>query len=160
MIFRQARADEIEGLFAEGYKVWSRNRTFRQYCEDNSKEDANGIRYVLENNGVIVSSLMLLKLNDFQERKVYGLGSVLTPKRYQGNGYATILVKKSIDTISSDALIFLHSDIKPEFYGRFGFRSLPHQYQKKENSVCMLRCDSDMWDELMAASSNHVPSYF
>ncbi len=160
MIFRQARGDEIEGLFAEGYKVWSRNRTFRQYFDDNSREDANGIRYVLENDGEIVSSLMLLKLNDFQGLKVYGIGSVLTPKRHQGNGYASILVKKSIDTVDSDALIFLHSDIKPEFYRRFGFRALPSRYQKKESSVCMLRCNSDIWDELMAASSIHVPSYF
>ena len=156
MIFRQARADEIEGLFTEGYKV----RTFEQYCLDNSREDAHGTRYVLEKDGEVVSSLMLLRLHDFQGRKVYGIGSVLTPKRHGGKGYATILLRKSINTVSGDALIFLHSDISPEFYSRFGFRALPARYQKKESSVCMLRCGADIWDELTAASGVHVPSYF
>ncbi len=160
MIFRKAKPDEIEGLFAEGYKVWSRNRTFEQYCSDNSKEDANGTRYVLEKDGEIVSSLMLLKLNDFQGRDVYGIGSVLTPKRHSGQGYASILLKKSIETVSKEAMIFLHSDISPEFYFRFGFRTLPAHYQKKEASACMLRCTEDVWGELMAASSVQVPSYF
>jgi len=160
MIFRKAKPDEIEGLFAEGYKVWSRNRTFEQYCADNSKEDAKGTRYVLENDGEIVSSLMLLKLNDFQGRKVYGIGSVLTPVQHSGKGYASILLKKSIETVSDETLIFLHSDIRPEFYRRFGFRPLPNQLQKKEGSICMLRCVEDIWGELMAASGAHVPSYF
>lgn len=160
MTFRKAKPNEIMGLFAEGYRVWSRNRTFEQYCEDNGKEDVNGTRYVLEKDGEVVSSLMLLKLNDFQSRKVYGIGSVLTPEKHSRKGYASILLRKSIDTVRDDALIFLHSDIRPEFYGRFGFRALPVQYQKKSGSVCMLRCTEDVWEELLAASSVHVPSYF
>ena len=160
MLFRKARPDEIEGLFAEGYKVWSRSRTFEQYCSDNRKEDAKGIRYVLEKDGEIVSSLMLLKLNDFQNREVYGIGSVLTPERHSKKGYASILLKKSIETVNQDAMIFLHSDIKPAFYSRFGFRALPPQHQKKEGSVCMLRCTEDVWEELLAASGIHVPTYF
>ena len=56
MIFRQARPEETDMLFREGYKVWSRNRTYAQYCEENRKEDAYGTRYVLEVDGEVVSS--------------------------------------------------------------------------------------------------------
>lgn len=160
MVFRQARASEIEGLLAEGYKYWSRNRTFDQYCADNRREDVNGIRYVIEENGDIVSSLILLKLNDFKGKKVFGIGSVLTPEHHSGKGYATILLKNTINTVCRDALIFLYSDISPEFYRRFGFRPLPDRYQKKENSVCMLRCTQDIWGELEAIAGVNVPGYF
>ena len=51
MIFRQSKQEELDQLFRKGYKVWSRNRTFEQYSTDNSKEDAYGTRYVLEDNG-------------------------------------------------------------------------------------------------------------
>ena len=39
MIYRQALPQEINFIFSEGYKEWSKNRTFEQYCSDNAKED-------------------------------------------------------------------------------------------------------------------------
>ena len=160
MIFRQARSNETAGLFEEGYKVWSKNRTFEQYCADNSKEDALGTRHVIESGGEIVSSIILLKLKDFRGNKVHGIGSVLTPEKHAGKGYATMLIKHCLNTVSKDALIFLYSDINPQFYARFGFRALPSRFQKKDNSVCMLRCNGDIWKDLLATSVAHIPNYF
>lgn len=160
MEFRQARISERQGLFAEGYKVWSSNRTFEKYCADNSREDDNGIRYVLDKDGEIVSSLMLLRLNDYKGSKVYGIGSVLTTKQHQGKGYATVLLLKTIETITGNSMIFLHSDIDPGFYARMGFRALPDKYQKKQNSVCMLRCSDEIWGDLTLGCEFQAPGYF
>ena len=47
MIFREALPQEINFIFSEGYKEWSKNRTFEQYCTDNAKEDVYGTRICL-----------------------------------------------------------------------------------------------------------------
>ncbi|MDR3542443.1 MAG: DEAD/DEAH box helicase, partial [Desulfosporosinus sp.] len=88
MIFREALPQEINFIFSEGYKEWSKNRKFEQYCTDNAKEDVYGTRYVLDVNNEIVSSLIILKLKDIVGKKAYGIGSVLTPKIHAGKGYA------------------------------------------------------------------------
>lgn len=161
MIFRQSKQEEIEDLFREGYQVWSRNRTFEQYCKDNRKEDAYGIRYVIEENGDIVSSLILLSLKEIFGRKVYGIGSVLTPALHKHKGYATILIKKCIEQISDkNAMIFLYSEITPSFYERFCFRVLPQNLQKDSGSICMVLCDDIIWKELQNISVNMLPDHF
>ncbi len=160
MIFRQAKPEEILSLFEEGYKEWSKNRTFEQYCIDNGKEDNYGTRYVIEVDLQIVSSTIVLKLKEFNGRKVYGFGSVLTPKIYAGNGYATELLNNCIKLIQGDAVIFLFSDINPAFYEKFGFRILPPQLQKKEKSVCMAYCTDGIWEEILASSIDKLPGYF
>ncbi|MDF2989184.1 MAG: hypothetical protein K0R50_4694 [Eubacterium sp.] len=160
MIFREVRPEEILLLFEEGYKEWSKNRTFEQYYIDNGKEDSYGTRYVIEMDGEIVSSTIVLMLKPFNGRKVYGFGSVLTPKRYAGNGYATELLNNCIKLIRKDAAIFLFSDINPVFYEKFGFRILPPQLQKKEKSVCMVYCSGEIWEELLTSSKDKLPDYF
>jgi len=69
MIFRQALPQEISFIFSEGYKEWSKNRTFGQYCSDNAKEDVYGTRYVLDVDNEVVSSLIRLKLKDIVGKK-------------------------------------------------------------------------------------------
>ena len=54
--------------------------------------------------------------------------------------------------------IFLFSDIAPRYYERFGFRSLPPEYQKHENSVCMIRTRS--LDEFLESPDFELPDYF
>lgn len=161
MIFRQAKSEEINSLFREGYEEWSKNRTFEQYCTDNGKEDAYGTRYIMDVNGKIVSSLILLKLRDINGKKAYGIGSVLTPKVYAGNGYATELLKNCIKQIpENDFFIFLYSDINPSFYEKFNFRILPAQLQKYEKSTCMAYCKDNIWNELLNSSAKVIPDYF
>lgn len=161
MIFREAKKEEIQLLFQEGYQEWSKNRTFEQYCLDNSKDDAIGTRYVIEKNGEIVSSLVLLRLKDTNEMEVCGLGSILTSKKHRGNGYSLELMKKCIALINScNTIIFLYSDIKPLFYEKLGFRILSAKLQKYDKSVCMAYCNDDMWDKLISANVDVVPNYF
>ena len=161
MIFRQARPSETEKVFREGYRAWSRGRTYEQYCSDNMKEDAYGSRYVIEEDGEIVSSLILLDLKSFHGKAVCGIGSVIAHEGHGRKGYATELVKQSVAGAEKDcALIFLYSDIDPAFYERFGFKALPDYLQKKSGSVCMARCSDDIWNKLLAGSVSDIPGYF
>lgn len=161
MVFRQAQADERDFIFSEGYREWSKNRTYAQYCADNAREDAYGTRFVLEVKGEIVSSLILLRLKDITGKSAYGIGSVLTSKIHAGKGYATQLLNSCIRQSSEeDSFIFLYSDISPDFYFRFNFRILPSEFQKYEKSVCMVRCGDNSWDSLLKCSPDSIPSYF
>lgn len=161
MLFRQAAKEEIPFLFQEGYKEWRKNRTFEQYCLDNSKDDAIGTRYVMEENGQIVSSAVLLRLKSIPGKNVYGLGSILTSKIHRGKGYGIELIKKCMRLIPDDnTIIFLYSDINPAYYEKFGFQILPKELQKYEKSVCMAYCNEWVWNELINADADSIPNYF
>ncbi|MEI8199493.1 MAG: GNAT family N-acetyltransferase [Eubacteriales bacterium] len=161
MIFRQAKQEETEQLLREGYNVWSKNRSFEQYYTDNCKEDAYGTRYVIEDNGEIVSSLILLTLRSICGKLVYGIGSVLTPPIYKYKGYATELLENCIQQLDVDvSLVFLYSEIDPAFYERFNFRILPPYLQKDADSVCMVLCDDDSWQVLINSGIELIPDHF
>lgn len=161
MIFRKSKAEEVEKLFSEGYKVWSKNRSFEKYSDDNSKEDAYGTRFVLEDNEEIVSSLIWLDMKSINGKKVYGIGSVLTPAIYKHKGYATELLKNCLQQISTDeSIVFLYSEVNPAFYERFQFRVLPANLQKDADSICMVLCDDEMWKELLNGSIEPIPDHF
>jgi predicted N-acetyltransferase YhbS len=161
MIFRQAEKKEIPYLFQEGYKEWSKNRTFEQYCIDNSKDDEIGTRYVIEEDDQIVSSTVLLRLKSINGLPVYGLGSILTSKDHRGKGYGIELIKNCIDlAANNNSIIFLFSDIHPSYYVKFGFRILPKDLQKCEKSICMAYCKDLVWNELIKVDIDKFPDYF
>ena len=161
MLIRQAKLFEREELFREAYKEWSKNRTFEQYKADNSKEDEYGIRYVAEEKGQIVSSMIMLNFKGLFGCKVYGFGSVLTPTEYAGNGYATKLLRYCIENVNTeDSLILLYSEINPAFYERLGFKSLPAHLQKDKKAVCMVLCGDRIWQKLKNTSIDRIPDYF
>lgn len=162
MIIRQAREEETEQIIREGYKVWSKNRTFEQYDADNRREDAFGTRFAAEENGEIVSSLILLRLPGISVRPVFGIGSVLTPLRFRNRGYAAAMLDACIEQIKDTAgYIFLYSEIAPAFYEKFHFRPLPDSLQKaKEKAVCMVLCDEPAWTELTGLPAEKIPDYF
>lgn len=159
--FRPAKLQEREILFREGYREWSKNRTFEEYCNDNAKEDEYGIRYIMATDDEILSSVILLELKSIMGKKVYGIGSVLTPQNHAGKGYATALLRKCLQQIkNNDPLIFLYSDINPAFYQRLGFRILPLEFQKVKKSTCMVRCCDKNWEALLKSSVALIPDYF
>ncbi|GAB6153986.1 hypothetical protein JCM17380_27360 [Desulfosporosinus burensis] len=161
MIFRQVNQEEISLLFEQGYREWSKNRTFEQYCIDNSKEDAFGTRYVIEKNGEIVSSTIVLKLERINGKKAFGIGSVLTPQNHSNNGYATELLRKCVNLVyDENNIIFLYSEINPTFYEKLNFRILPLQLQRYEKSICMAYCKDEVWYELSNCNIDLIPNYF
>jgi len=162
MVIREATQQERELLFKDAHRVWHKNRTLEDYIRENSKEDAFGTRYIIDLEGDIVTSLIVLRLEPLIGKKVYGIGSVLTPKPHTGKGYATILLKNCIQQIEKDgsSLIFLYSDINPDFYKRLQFRLLPKELQKKPKSPCMVRCGDAIWEKLQNVSVETLPDYF
>ncbi|AFA48375.1 GNAT family N-acetyltransferase [Acetobacterium woodii] len=159
--FRPAKLQEREILFREGYREWPKNRTFEEYCSDNAKEDEYGIRYIMAIDDEILSSVILLELKSIMGKKVYGIGSVLTPQNHTGKGYATTLLRKCLQQIeNNDPLIFLYSDINPAFYQRLSFRILPLEFQKVKKSTCMVRCRDENWEALLKSSVALIPDYF
>lgn len=160
MIIRKAMQTEIHSLFEQGYKEWSKNRSFEQYCIDNSKEDGFGTRYVMEKNGEIVSSTIVLELERINGRKAYGIGSVLTPQNHRGNGYAAKLISKCINLVyQNNSIIFLYSDISPTFYEKLNFKRLPLHLQRC-NTPCMAYCNDQVWNELSNSNIELIPEYF
>ena len=159
--FRPAKLQEREILFREGYREWPKNRTFEEYCSDNAKEDEYGIRYIMAIDDEILSSTILLELKSIMGKKVYGIGSVLTPQNHAGKGYATALLRKCLQQIdNNDTFVFLYSDIKPAFYQRLGFRILPLEFQKVKKSTCMVKCCDKNWEALLKSSVALIPDYF
>jgi len=161
LIFRQSNQEEIDQLLHEGFKVWSKGRTIEQYFTENRKEDDFGTRYIIEDNGVIVSSLILLRLKSINSKNVFGIGSVLTPPAYKHKGYASALLKNCLQQINADtSLIFLYSEIGVSFYERYNFKVLPPDLQKDADSICMVLCDDDMWDVLITGGTALIPDHF
>jgi predicted acetyltransferase len=160
MIFRQAKSREIDSILDEGYKVWSKGRTRERYLEDNREEDAYGARYIIEESGVIVSSLILLRLKQVCNRETCGIGSVLTPSIHMHRGYATSLITSCLEHITDrEGYIFLYSEIAPSFYEKFGFIVLPPALQKSK-APCMVLCGEKAWSELTNLSVDQIPDYF
>lgn len=160
LIIRRAKQTEISLLFEQGYKEWSKNRSFEHYCNDNSKEDRFGTRYVIEINSEIVSSTIVLELQRINGRKAYGIGSVLTPQNHRGNGYAAKLISQCINLVYEDnSIIFLYSDISPTFYEKLNFKLLPLQLQRY-NTPCMAYCNDEVWNELLYSKIDLIPHYF
>lgn len=161
MVIREAKQKEIKPLLEEGYKIWHKGRTFEEYYKDNTREDAYGTRYVLEENGSVVSSLIILKFGKRFGCDAYGIGSVLTGRTYAGRGYATSLINASIGKLHKEEdILFLYSEIRPEFYERFHFRVLPERLQKREGSYCMVSCTEKVWEDILNAGPESIPDYF
>lgn len=148
-------------LFKQGYQEWSKNRSFEQYCIDNSKEDTIGTRYVLDKDGEIVCSAIVIRFKDLNNRAIYGIGSVLTPRNHRGKGYASKFLRECLNLINKkDNIIFLYSDINPSFYQKFNFKVLPASLQKHKKSICMVLCKDDVWNELLKCTFQTIPNYF
>ncbi len=160
-IFREAKINERMELFEHGFREWSKKRTFEKYCEDNAKEDAYGTRYVIEEDGRIVSSLILLHLSPIAGRQVFGIGSVVTPKDYTHKGYASYLLSECLrQHIQDDDVVFLYSDVIASFYERYGFRVLPMKLQREQDSIGMVLCDDSFLELLVKEGIDVIPEHF
>ena len=160
MIFREARESEITYILKEGCSVWHKGRTWEQYFADNHKEDAFGTRYVVEDGGRIVSSLILLRLGKLFDRNMLGIGSVITPPEFRHKGYAAELLEKTMHLVEDGDVVFLYSEVPPPFYERFGFRVLPANMQKDPDSICMARCEDPILEQLLEGGITLLPDHF
>ncbi|EQC43881.1 GNAT family N-acetyltransferase [Bacteriovorax sp. Seq25_V] len=151
MISRKAKEIEYQSIFLMGQDVWSDNMSETEYLETcfKSEKYKKGQWWILEDNGHIVSSLIVYKFKD----QSFGIGSIATCPYERKKGYGSKLLTDVIGVYKiSGHPIFLYSDIDAPFYERFGFMTLPEKYQKYRKSVCMCFGEYD--------DSFEPPAYF
>jgi predicted GNAT family acetyltransferase len=59
--------------------------------------------------------------------RAIGIGAVFTPSELRGRGYASFMLACALDRARSEGydLVYLFSDIRPQFYAALGFRAQP-----------------------------------
>lgn len=157
---RKARATDLRSIYLLGFDAWGDGAPLEEYlsiCAASTKY-RRGTWHVLEDPaGKIVSAAIAYPLAD----GMVGLGSICTDPAARGRGYGGALVQGLMGWLeeSEEARAFLlFSDIRPEFYAKFGFKVLPEEMQRHPPSVTMLRCPPDF--QIMAALREAVAHYF
>ena len=150
MEIREAQESELEQVVELNCMAFNPNQQERywQYVRGDSSYRPSQTRVVVVNNKV-VSTLRVW------ERRIRvgaslvtmgGIGGVCTDEKYRGVGYASALMRQTIDylqTIGCD-LGVLFTIIPEEFYHRFGWTSLPlHGFAVKLNSATIAERPSD-----------------
>lgn len=153
---RKARQGEFDQIYMMGFDVWAdgSQQEYLDECRTSSKYK-KGTWYILEEDSQLVSSLILYKFNQNQ----VGIGSIATPLQLRKQGCASKLLSDVITQIeaeTSNTIIFLYSDIAPEFYGKFKFVKLPDSAQRYKTTTCMARGQGVLvhYDKLS------IPEYF
>lgn len=137
---RKANQSEFDQIFMMGFDVWAdgSESEYLTACRTSPKY-ARGNFYVLENeNGELLSSLILYKLGPEE----FGIGSIATPPTLRKQGHASKIISdvlKEIEAESPTSVVFLYSDIEPEFYERFNFTRIPQEAQRYKTTTCMVR---------------------
>jgi predicted GNAT family N-acyltransferase len=160
---REAIIEDMIEIYKMGYDVWGDNLQYEEYitmCQ-NSNKYKKGKWYVLEATDTkqLLSSLIVYELNLSENQIVKGIGSIATPLFLRKNGYASLLVKETIDKLEQEENcnnFFLYSDIGIEFYKGLGFIVLPNDSQKYKDSVCMYYSKENDIDSI----SLNIPDYF
>lgn len=157
MIVREPRTEEFDEVYKMGFDVWADGSSLENYLEGcrTSPKYRQGEWFVLENNGNLLSSLLVHSFTD----NIYGIGSIATNASQRKNGNASILIEKVLDELQNNRnskVTYLYSDINPEFYERFGFKILPHDLQKYKTTTCMAR----FADSKIDFGKLNPPTYF
>ncbi|MBC7387353.1 MAG: GNAT family N-acetyltransferase [Cryobacterium sp.] len=156
-IIRKAKPTEFDSIYLMGIDVWSEGSSETEYLEGcrASVKYRKGTWYVLEDESRLLSSLIVYRF----EPGVVGMGSIATPVVERCRGHATRLISevlKMLEAETEEVQIFLYSDIRPEFYEKFGFSRLPEAAQRYQTTVCMIK--SHGRSVFLAASQ--TPEYF
>jgi len=156
MNVRAARTDELSRVFRLTYDLGSGGSMTRHVveCKRNRKLWA-GMHYVLEaESGEFLSTLTAYLYRHPQLTTAIGFANVFTPEPFRHRGFASRLIEGSVEAFESQGhnVFYLLSDIGTEFYGRFGFRPLPMQYDAAPECVTMLRCAEVDWPTLSTHS--------
>lgn len=154
---RPANSDDLDAIFLMGFEAWSDGNSKNDYLDEcrSSSKYKRGSWFVFEENGNLLSSLITYHF----KADTFGIGSIATPRLNRNKGHASKLifeVLKRFDQSSKTVRIFLYSDIKPEFYEKFGFKRLPEVAQRYQTTTCMVRGANPK--EFI--STDQVPEYF
>lgn len=143
----------MDAVHLLGFDAWSDGAGQDAYlaaCRSSEKY-ARGSWRMLERDGGPASALIVYRLSD----GVFGLGSIATAPSRRGRGLAAALIAAVLGELDAAGAraVFLHADIDPAYYRKFGFIPLPVAAQSKNRSVCMIR-SAESWTAFA------VPAYF
>jgi N-acetylglutamate synthase-like GNAT family acetyltransferase len=136
---REPTANDFDAIYEMGFDVWSDGDTLEEYLNGcrNSVKYRHGQWFVLEEDKNLVSSLLIHSFDNY----IFGIGSIATSAPHRKFGHASKLIDaviKNLQEQQNAKLIYLYSDINPEFYHRFGFVPLPKEQQQYSTSTCMV----------------------
>lgn len=160
---RKATSKDMKIVYMMGYDVWGNNMSPKEYlvmCQGSSKYKL-GQWYVLEETEKkeLLCSLIVYELNSSEDVSVKGIGSISTPPHLRQKGYATILVKETMNELEkyNDCTdLFLYSDIGSHFYEKMNFIKITDSKQKYKDSICMYYSKENSIDSV----SFEIPNYF
>jgi predicted N-acetyltransferase YhbS len=155
---RKAVPSDLDQIYLMGFDVWADGSAEADYLNTcrTSPKYKRGTWYALAEGADLLSSLIVYELGDNK----FGIGSIATPKALRTRGLASKLISGIVEELQikfPEAVFFLHSDIDPEFYEKFGFTKLPAEAQRYKTTNCMVRgknAESFYSDKLM------TPEYF
>lgn len=137
---RKATPEELDQIYMMGFDVWADGNSKSDYlnaCRTSPKY-LKGSWFVLTNESQLLSSLIVYDFGN----NIFGIGSISTPLPSRQKGYASELISNVILEIEQKhpaAILFLYSDIQPEFYEKFNFIKLPLKLQRYTTTTCMVR---------------------
>ena len=151
--------EEMNALYLSGFDAWNEGRSIETFLADcrKSQKYAQGKWYVLaDENDQLVSKLIVYPMGPAN----FGIGTFATPPKLRGKGLGSILLQGVLKSLHQEGarVIFLFSDISPEYYERFGFKRLPDGFQKAPHSVLMaLGVDAE---KVISSPGFTPPEYF
>ena len=162
-IIRRPEPFEMDLIYLAGFDVWADSMSREAYLNDcrSSQKYQQGNWWVLEHAREIVSSLIVYRDVFGLENGFVGIGSITTPPNKRRHGFALELLRQVLEVESPSATngFFLFSEVKPEFYGKLGFKILPKNLQKYPDSICMVKCSEVVYRQL-ECGERRVPRYF
>lgn len=166
MNFRLMNEDEKETVYQIGFVEWGKDKTWEEYIKENEMEESDGgVRYVLEDDGQIVGSLVVFEFDSSPTEMfpVYGIASVVVPTSSRGKGYGLELMKHCLHHYKkndSQSIFVLYSDIHPSFYQKIGFISLPKSLQFYFDTTRMVHCAKKNYPYFLREYEPLIREYF
>lgn len=148
---RKASPVALTQIYMMGYDAWSERQSVAAYLQEcrSSTKYQQGTWWVLEEQGQLLSSLIIYELSDH----VLGIGSVSTDPAYRHQGYATTMLRQFMAAHPAFNF-FLFSDIDPSFYRRLGFQAVSQENQFYSDTTLMC------YPEDFHPAKDQLPTYF
>jgi len=165
MEYRPAYEKEYDTIYMMGYDTWSEGHSVEEYLSicRNSKKYKSGRWFVLSEDGILRASLLIHSFELWGNRVVRGIGSVATQPEFREKGYGHKIVDSAVTDLTgreNTSIIFLYSDIRPDFYMKHSFVALPAAYQTARNSLLMALM-LPLYDEsIIEEYRDKIPKYF
>lgn len=165
MEYRPAYEKEYDTIYMMGYDTWSEGKSVEEYLSicRTSKKYKSGRWFILSEDSILKASLLIHSFNDWGTRVIRGIGSVATQPEFRQKGYGHKIVKESITDLTrreNTSIIFLYSDISPDFYMKHSFVTLPEAYQTARNSVLMALMLPRYDEAIIEEYRDQIPKYF